>query len=215
MLSLLLGRKPLLAVDVGANIGDYSDELFRSFPGVEVHAFEPASSNVERLKRRFVGAPGLHICHAALSDQPGNMTLWADKDGSGMASLACRELGHYDITFKPMETVTVMRFDDYWGQHLAGRIIDLAKIDVEGYELKVLQGFGSVIKKVRVIQFEFGGTNIDTKVFFRDLWGFFQANDFELYRITPLGVMRIARYEERDEHFIIANFLAVNRALPA
>jgi hypothetical protein len=112
-----------------------------------------------------------------------------------------------------MEEVEVRRFDSYWRQALSGRFIDVVKIDVEGYELMVLRGFGDAIRNVRVLQFEFGGTNIDTKVFFRDLWCFFEEAGFDLYRITPLGVMRIERYHERDELFIIANYIAVNRSL--
>jgi hypothetical protein len=112
-----------------------------------------------------------------------------------------------------MEEVEVRRFDTYWKQALSGRPIVIVKIDVEGYELMVLRGFGDAIRNVRVLQFEFGGTNIDTKVFFRELWRFFEEAGFDLYRITPIGAMRIDRYQERDEIFIIANFIAVNRNL--
>ena len=110
--------------------------------------------------------------------------------------------------------------DDFGAGYTAFRyfrefFFDIVKIDVEGYELMVLRGFGEAIRNVRVLQFEFGGTNIDTKVFFRDLWRFFEEAGFDLYRITPLGVMRIEHYHERDELFIIANFIAVNRSAGA
>jgi FkbM family methyltransferase len=211
MVSSLLGRKPRLAVDIGGNIGDYSAELLRVFPELELHIFEPATSNMHRLRSRFAAHKQVSLQQAALSDVAGRMTLFADRDGSGMASLAQRQLGHLNIQFNPMEEVEVRRFEDYWKQALSARVIDIVKIDVEGYELMVLRGFGEAIRKVRVLQFEFGGTNIDTKVFFRDLWCFFEEAGFDLYRITPLGVMRIEHYNERDELFIIANFIAVNR----
>lgn len=166
---------------------------------------------MRRLRERFIASPLVRLEQVALSDVAGKMTLFADHDGSGMASLTQRQLKHFNIEFKPMEEVEVRRFEDYWKQVLSGRFIDIVKIDVEGYELMVLRGFGDVIRNVRVLQFEFGGTNIDTKVFFRDLWRFFESAGFDLYRITPMGVMRIARYQERDELFIIANFIAVNR----
>lgn len=211
MLSSLLGHTPHLAVDIGGNIGDYSAELLRICPELELHVFEPATSNMTRLRARFGGHKLVSLQRAALSDTAGRMTLFADRDGSGMASLARRQLGHLNIRFDPMEEVEVRRFEDYWKQALSGRIIDIVKIDVEGYELMVLRGFGEAIRKVRVLQFEFGGTNIDTKVFFRELWRFFEDAGFDVYRITPLGVMHIDRYRERDELFIIANFIAVNR----
>ncbi len=215
MVTSLLGRRPRLAVDIGGNVGDYSAELLRRFPGLELHVFEPATSNVNRLRGRFAAHEQVSLQQAALSDVAGRMTLFADRDGSSKASLAQRQLGHLDIRFDPMEEVEVRRFDTYWKQALAGRVIDIVKIDVEGYELMVLRGFGEAIRNVRVLQFEFGGTNIDTKVFFRDLWRFFDEAGFDLYRITPLGVMRIEHYNERDELFIIANFIAVNRSAGA
>jgi len=213
MVSSFLGSSPRLAVDIGANVGDYSAELLRAFPDLELHLFEPATSNLSRLMQRFARQEKVCLQQAALSDVAGRMTLFADRDGSGMASLARRQLGHLDIRFDPMQEVEVRRFDAYWKQALSGRVVDMAKIDVEGFELMVLRGFGDAIRYVRVLQFEFGGTNIDTKVFFRDLWRFFEEAGFDLYRITPLGVMRIERYQERDEVFVIANFIAVNRAL--
>jgi FkbM family methyltransferase len=194
-------------------VGDYSAELIRVFPDLELHVFEPATTILARLKTRFVQHAQVSLQQAALSDAAGRMTLFADRDGSGMASLAQRQLSHLDIRFAPMEEVEVRRFDSYWKQALSGRFIDVVKIDVEGYELMVLRGFGDAIRNVHVLQFEFGGTNIDTKVFFRDLWHFFEEAGFDLYRITPLGLMRIEHYHERDELFIIANFIAVNRSL--
>ncbi len=215
MMTSLLGRPAGLAVDIGGNVGDYSAELLRAHPGLELHVFEPATSNVRRLRERFAGSRQVRVEQAALSDVTGRMTLFADRDGSGMASLTRRQLQHFEIRFDPMEEVEVRRFDDYWKHVMAGRKLDIVKIDVEGHELMVLRGFGEAIRHVRVVQFEFGGTNIDTKVFFRDLWRFFEEAGFDLYRITPLGVMRIPRYQERDELFIIANFIAVNRACEA
>jgi len=211
MVSSLLGRSPRLAVDIGGNIGDYSAELLLRFPGLELHVFEPATSNVNRLRGRFAAHQQVSLQQAALSDVAGRMTLFADQDGSALASLAQRQRAKFNIPFEPMEEVEVRRFDTYWKQALSGRVIDIVKIDVEGYELMVLRGFGDAIRNVRVLQFEFGGANIDTKVFFRDLWGFFEKAGFDLYRITPLGVMRISHYQDRDELFIITNFIAVNR----
>ena len=47
----------------------------------------------------------------------------------------------------------LMRFDNYWDEN---KYIDFVKIDVEGHELEVLEGFGNLIKITKLIQFEFG-----------------------------------------------------------
>lgn len=76
--------------------------------------------------------------------------------------------------------------------------------------MNVLDGIGDRIKNIKVIQFEFGGCNIDTRTYFQDYWYFFKKNDFSIYRITPLGNMFIEKYREKDERFITTNFICIN-----
>ena len=71
-----------------------------------------------------------------------------------------------------------------------------------------MEGLGDKIGNVRSIQFEFGGCNIDTKTYFQDFWYFFKERDFDLYRISPLGLIRILEYKESDEFFTATNYIA-------
>ena len=66
-------------------------------------------------------------------------------------------------------------------------------------ELSVLEGCYNSIKYIKNIQFEFGGANIDSRTFFQDFWYFFQSKEFELFRITPFGLIEINNYSEQDE----------------
>ena len=84
------------------------------------------------------------------------------------------------------------------------------KIDVEGHELDVLKGFGDLIVKTKLVQFEFGGTNIDTRTFFQDFWYFFTKKNFRIYRISPKGKILINKYDEKHEYFLTTNYIAVN-----
>ena len=87
------------------------------------------------------------------------------------------------------------------------------KLDVEGFELQCLQGAGKYINKIKVIQFEFGGCNIETRTFFRDFWCFFSKYNFDLYRISPFSLVKLDKYSENYENFLTTNFIAVNRKL--
>lgn len=107
------------------------------------------------------------------------------------------------------EQVSLIRFDEYWKNK--DQLIDYVKIDVEGHELDVLEGFGELINKIKLIQFEFGGCNIDTRTFFQDFWYFFQEKEFLLYRISPRGCRQIKFYTPREENFITSNYIAVNQ----
>lgn len=205
------GAEPRLAIDVGAHQGDYAAELRRWQPSLEIHLFEPSSAHRQTLANRFAQDGGVVQVPAALAAQSGAATLYADRPGSGLASLTRRQLGHLGISFNSTESVQTLRFEDYWKRQLHGRPIDLVKIDVEGHELQVLQGFGAALACTRVVQFEFGGTHIDTRTFFRDFWFFFDERGFDLYRLAPCGPIPVRAYREADEAFVVTNYLAVRR----
>ena len=109
------------------------------------------------------------------------------------------------------EEITLQRFDYYWKNK--NQIIDYIKIDVKGHELYVLEGFGDLINNVRLIQFEFGGCNIDTRTFFQDYWYYFLDKNFLIYRITPRCPFLIRNYSEELESFLTTNYIAINKNL--
>ena len=57
------------------------------------------------------------------------------------------------------------------------------------------------------IQFEFGGTCIDTKIFIRDFFLLLEK-DYELYRIVRNGIFPLGQYDESLEVFCYANYYA-------
>lgn len=209
LLKSLLKNTPQLGIDIGGNIGEYSQKMIDVYPNLEIHVFEPSAINQTKLKERFNSYPNVIINNYALSDTTGAAELFSDVKGSGLASLTKRNLEHFNIDFNTHETVNVIRFEDYWKSELQSRDIDIAKIDVEGHELYVLKGFGNAINKTKVIQFEFGGGNIDTRTYFQDFWYFFKEHSFKIYRITPFGLEHIWRYTESHETFLTTNFLCV------
>jgi hypothetical protein len=76
--------------------------------------------------------------------------------------------------------------------------------------MKVLKGMGKLIKNFYIIQIEFGGTWIDSRYFYKDLYNFFFNNNFTLFRMSPRGLIKIIDYKEIDEYFTFTNFLAIN-----
>ncbi len=202
---------PGLAIDVGGNVGKYSETLRARFPGLEIHIFEPSSVNVAKLRQRFGGDDKVFINDRALSDANSSATLYSDQPGGGIGSLANRRLAHFGIQMDHVEQIRTMRFEDYWRQSLRERAIDLAKLDIEGFELSALQGFGQALQATQVIQFEFGGCNLDTRTTFQDFFYFFTEAGFDLMRIAPLGLNRVTRYREIEEFYSTTNFVAVNR----
>ena len=209
----LLTVKPIIFIDIGAHVGDYTNEILRRYPTINAFLFEPSSVNKPILENQFSKLPNVKINSCALSNNDGKQSLYYDKAGSVLASLTNRRLGHFNIDMNNNETVDIKRFDTFWKttKYNEKTIIDYVKIDVEGWELNVLQGFGDLINNMRVIQFEFGGSNIDTRTFFQDFWYYFKDRNFAIYRITPNGILPIREYSEHDEFFSTTNYIAVNK----
>jgi FkbM family methyltransferase len=206
----LLNQKPLLAIDIGGNVGEYTAELRNRSKLTEIHVFEPSKTNIDKLNKRFSEDTLISVVPFAVSEKEVKTTLFTDSFGSGLASLTQRNLSHRNIPFELQENIQTIRFENYWKNHLNQRNIDIVKIDVEGHELNVLNGFGAALKASKAVQFEFGGCNIDTKTYFQDFWYFFKDNGFEIYRITPLGLDKIIKYDESHEYFSTTNFIAIN-----
>lgn len=135
--------------------------------------------------------------------------LYSDKEGSGLASLTKRRVDHFGIDFLHQENVEVTTLDK-WAS-INGFEPQLLKIDVEGHELDVLKGSIQTLTKLEVVQFEFGGSNIDSRTYFQDFWYFFNNLNFSIFRIAGSSLIPILGYKEQDETFRTTNYLAVRK----
>jgi hypothetical protein len=141
-----------------------------------------------------------------LSDATQELKLFINKDHSSMASLYQREIKN--VSMNEFEVVSLKTLDEFCNEQGIQKI-DFLKIDVEGHEYKVLQGASKMIKNkaIRFIQFEFGGCNIESRVFLKNFWDLLK-DDFKLYRIVSDGVYPITEYNETLEIFTYTNFFA-------
>lgn len=108
----------------------------------------------------------------------------------------------------------VIRGDDYCEKHEIDSI-NFLKIDTEGSEHLVLQGFDRMLtgKKIDVIQFEYGNINIESKFLLYDYHKLFRKLGYVVGKVYP-GYTEFREYDmSNDEDFIGSNFLAVNTDL--
>jgi FkbM family methyltransferase len=210
---LLKNRNIKFIFDVGANKGEYTNELLKHYKEANYYLFEPNLLNYEKLNMRFINCKNIKIINKALADKDGDDFLYSDKSGSGLGSLNKRRLDHFNINFDVKERINLTRLDTFLKDLDKDLIIDYFKIDVEGAEIKVLHGMGKFINRIKLIQFEFGGCNIDSRTFFQDFWYYFRGNNFDLFRITLSGPKKINFYNESDEYFKTTNYIALNKNL--
>jgi FkbM family methyltransferase len=193
--------------DIGANIGNYSLMVKKLFPKSIIYSFEPSKTTFDQLVQNTKSELSITPYQIGFGEERKQTNLYSDKAGSEMASTYHRQFGNAEIEFNRIETINIDTLDNWVHQNKVTP--DFVKIDVEGAELSVLRGSINVLKNVKAVQFEFGGTAIDAKNHFRDYWNFFTELNFKLYRYTPSGLLRIESYSEREEIFEFMNYLAV------
>jgi len=198
--------------DVGANVGNYSLLLNKIFEESRqsylIYSFEPSSSGFAKLNLQAQAFKNIKTFNLGLSDADKTAVLFADIGGSELASLYNRDLVESGIFLDKQETVQLTTLDDFCSQNSIG-YIDFLKIDVEGHELAVLRGAAQMLKtkNIRFLQFEFGGTAIDSRIYFKDFFRLLEK-DYNIYRVLKNGLYSIKTYNESEEIFLTTNYFA-------
>lgn len=200
--------------DVGANQGQFINLVLSCFKtdNFYIHSFEPSLHTFQMLTKNVKGKPNVSLNNFGLGKEKGEFNLFYDQVGSGLASLSQRKLNHFGIDFSKSEQVKLDTLDNYCQMRNIENI-DLLKIDVEGHELDVLSGSSNMFQNnsIKMVSFEFGGCNIDTRTFFQDFFYFFANQDMQIFRVAPSGYLQpLPSYSEMDEQFRTTNFLAIS-----
>jgi len=127
--------------DIGANIGYYTVQLARTAgPGARLHAFEPVSSTAALLAENVAlnGLRNVVVNRAIVSDTLGAQPIYL----SATANTGQSSLVRASARSETVDTVTV----DAYCQARNIERIDLVKVDVEGHELRVLQGMAGLLR---------------------------------------------------------------------
>ena len=142
-------ERPHVVFDVGAHDGWFLHSWKDWCPQAEIHAFDPAVEAYEKSKELYDGDPSLHFNNVGVGRAAGTLELNVMEDSRVSNSF----LPPVDETWKEIDyhygaitrrSVSVITLDDY---ARAIPSIYLIKIDVQGFELQVLEGAVETLKK--------------------------------------------------------------------
>jgi FkbM family methyltransferase len=140
-------------LDVGANTGQFAREIRTSFPDAQLYSFEPLGDCFRALTEAFQRDLRFHAFNIALGAIAGETEIHrsAYSPSSSLRRMGALHKANFPHTAEEFaERVRVARLDDLAPElDLAGPV--LAKLDVQGYEDKVIEGGKAVLSLARVL----------------------------------------------------------------
>ena len=176
-------KTPLSFWDIGARGGlSRPMEILYRIGVVRPIFFEPDPLEANTLTHRYKFSS---VFNCALLDKDGDGTLYLTRD-PGSSSLL-RPVDPLEIV--ATETVPIARADTLLADIERQRYPEIVKIDVQGSELAVLEGFGKFLNNVICIESEVSFRNVyDKQCLVESVMEFLMQNGFGLIDIRVFGV---------------------------
>jgi FkbM family methyltransferase len=140
-------------IDVGAHTGEFARMIKTILPEAAIFSFEPLQAEFQSLQRQMQNGPGFMAFNCAVGDR--NETVEIHRSSYAQSSSLRRMTQLHKDAFPVSaghtgEMVEVKRLDDVLRDFELEREI-LIKIDVQGYEDKVIAGAAETIAKAKAI----------------------------------------------------------------
>jgi FkbM family methyltransferase len=182
-------------IDVGANIGQFARAVSRVCPEATIYCFEPLAAPFEELQKWATSsqASTVHAIQLALGEAESESEMFVHSQHDTSSSLLAttpRTAELYPFTAEQTKTrIRVGTLDNFFAQHpvpLKREI--MIKLDVQGYEDRVVRGGMETFRKARVCILEIaieelyvGQPNFATMVNLLGQLGYGYVGNYEQY----------------------------------
>lgn len=143
-------------LDVGANTGQFASAARAVLPHARIYSFEPLTDCYRQLKDRMSGADGFEAFNVSLGSEDGSTTFYRNAFTKSSSVLPITDLHRSAFAWTAQTTpVTVeMRcLDSFWDELVLQPHV-LLKIDVQGFEDRVLLGGERVVRAAKYVMIE-------------------------------------------------------------
>jgi FkbM family methyltransferase len=200
-----LSRFPIkLIFDVGANVGVWTSAARAAFPAASIHSFEICQETFDTLTHNTKALSDVHCVNIGLGDREGNVKLHYYDRHSGLTTIF-----DYPHNLPATEITATVTTGAAYCKRLGIKRIDLIKIDAEGMDHLILDGFREMmhVGAIDVIQFEYGQVSILSKFLLYDFYALLKQYGYVVGKIFP-NFVDFRDYSMSDEDFIGPNYLA-------
>ena len=187
--SRLNKTSPLNFIDIGANVGHFSQSIIKEFKVAKGVIIEPLRAHKSTLENKFGDRKKFKILNVAISDTNGKAIFFINEEFDSISSLLSvnhqsEELQGLHISEPRKSSIQTMTLDTV-GEEFDDAIIDLIKIDVQGAEHLVLRSGTKTLKRTKMVYTEFSYKPLyENSSTFYDLYHFMYAQNYILAEVS-------------------------------
>jgi FkbM family methyltransferase len=179
-----------LVIDVGANRGQFALEIRRGGYAARIVSIEPLTAPYRHLARLAAPDERWAVIRSAVGPRAGSATMHvAANDGASSSFLPMLDLharAAPEARYVADERVDVATLDDLVEPHLRDGGSVFTKLDVQGYELQVLEGASTTLDRSSLVQLEMSLLPLyDTAPTYREVIQFMAQHGYQLIGLEP------------------------------
>ena len=177
-------RKKIIFLDLGCNLGSYTDLVNKSLKTKKIYIFEPSKVCFKFLQEKYK-AKKINIFNKALSNKKKVLKFY-EKEIISQSTLNNKKSKVFNtVKNRSIYNINCITLDEFYKINNLGEIYDLVKIDCEGEDYNIIKGAKNLLKKNLIkllkIEIEFEKNN------FYDIINY--LNQFN-YRLTSFSKVK-------------------------
>lgn len=143
-------------IDIGANTGSFALEIHKILPRAKIYLFEPLEDCFRQLKENFKDLSYFQLFNIALGDKKGDTIIYHNEFPPCSSMLEGTEILREQLPFAQNVTKEVVKIDtlDNIAEKITLKENILIKMDVQGFEDRVIAGGRDVLKHSKLIIIE-------------------------------------------------------------
>ncbi|MEY8611542.1 FkbM family methyltransferase [Parabacteroides segnis] len=196
--------------DVGANIGQFSENIRRYGYKNKIVSFEPLSEAFGVLQKKSKNDKLWNICNSAIGDIDDMVEINVSQNLQSSSILPMKDThlkaAPYSRYYKK-EKVKISRIDTIINNYADKQSNLFVKIDTQGFEKKVIEGAILSLPQIKGFIMELSFVPLyDGETLFLDMISYMESLQFEMWQIEP------GFYDENKQRLLQADVVFVSKS---
>ena len=191
-------RKKIIFLDLGCNLGTFTDFINKNLKIKKIYIFEPSKTCFKFLQNKYRGEK-IKIFNKAISNRKKNKKFY-EKEIVSQSTLNNKKNKVFrNLKNKSIYNIDCVSLDEFYKSNKSKEIYDLVKIDCEGEDYNIIKGAKNLLKKNFIkllkIEIEFENNN------FYEIINYLNKFNYKLTSFTKVKFNKNQSINHIDAYF--------------